>query len=125
MKENKQQPRQDRQTLNRLLELNDLNERAFAYHHYCLRKTEPMNEQFLENLEKTTNLLFDEAMEQMNWEPQHTVDQIVKRRENIQQLLGNHYLTKGCDSAEAMTARDHYRAFSQLDNKVVSKQFLR
>lgn len=112
MKENKRQAEKDPLTLNRLLELNDLNERAFIYHHYCLRKTEPMNEQFLENLEKTANLLFDEAMEQMNWEPQHTVDQIVKRRENIQQLLSNHYLTKGCNSAEGMTARDHYQAYS-------------
>ncbi len=125
MKENKRQPGKDRQTLNKLLKLNDLNERAFAYHHYCLRKTEPMNEQFLKNLEATANLLFDEVMEQMNWEPQRIVDQIVKRRESIQQQLGHHYLTKGCHSAEGITARDHYRAFSQWDKEIVSKQSLR
>jgi hypothetical protein len=109
--------------LNTLLELNDLNERAFAYHNYCLRKTEPMNEKFLENFKESLNLLFDECLT-TGWKPDYIVSQIVKRREQIQQTLSNYYLTKGCQSAEAVTAHDHYRAFSILDKEAVGRKGL-
>ena len=103
----------DNQNFNKLMYLNDLNERGFAYHQHCLRKTETMNEQYLENFEIAANLLFDETLNTTGLAPQYIVDKIVKRRKHIQHVLNNHYLTKGCQSEEARIARDHYRAFSQ------------
>lgn len=109
--------------LNTLLQLNDLNERAFAYHNYCLKKNELMNEKFLENFKEASNLLFDEFLT-IGWKPDYIVSQIVGRREQIQNSLSNYYLTKGCQSAEAMTAQYHYRAFSVLDKDAVGRKGL-
>ena len=100
--------------LNILVQLNDLNERAFAYHHYCLKKDEPINETFLDNLETTSNLLFDECKTVLKWKPEYIVSQVVKRREKIQEQLRSHYRSKGCRSSEAMAAYNHYQSFSRL-----------
>jgi len=59
----------------------------------------------------------------MGWKPEYIVSQVVKRRENIQHMLSTHYLTKGCQSAEAKSAQDHYRAFSELDTQTMQKRF--
>ncbi len=104
-------------TLNSMLELNDMNERAFAYHYHCLSKSEPMNEQFLKNFEVATNELFDECLKNQGMKPEYIVSTITKRREHIQQKLGVYYKTNGCDSPEAMAAKDHYRAFSLFGAK--------
>lgn len=101
------------ETLTEMLKLNDLNERAFAYHHYCLRETESMNPQFLKNFEIAINQLFDQALNTTDWEPQYIVDQVMDRRQYIQDTLRDYYQTQGCQSAEAITARDHYRALSR------------
>ena len=107
--------------LDALLQLNDLNERAFAYHQYCLNKTEPMNEVFLENFKLVANMLFDEALDTWGEPPEYTVSQILKRREDIQHTLDKLYMTKGCQFSEAWTARKHYRTFSQLNEEQVKK----
>lgn len=120
----KQEPRRtekDNMRLNTLMKLNDLNERAFAYHQFCLSKTEPMNEKFLENFKTSSNLLFDECLESLHWEPQYIVSQVLKRREQIQGGLKNYYLTKGCQSPEASVAQKHYRTFSQLNERQIKE----
>ena len=109
-----EQKAKNKAELNRLLNINDLNERAFAYHQYCLKKSEPLSEQFLKNFEITANLLYDELIYTYNWQPKYTVEQIVKRREYIQQTLSNHYLTKGCQSEEASMGLAHYRDYSSV-----------
>jgi len=107
--------------LDALLQLNDLNERAFEYHQHCLSKTAPMNEVFLENFELISNLLFDEALDMWGATPEYVVSQILKRREQIQHTLDKIYMTEGCQSSEAKTAQEHYRTFSQLDKEQVKK----
>ncbi len=102
--------------------LNDLNERAFAYHHYCLKEQEPLNERFLQNFKLGSDLLFNECVETLNWQPQYIVDHVVKRRNSIQQSLREYYQANGCSSGEAMAARDHYRAYSQLSAEEVKAQ---
>lgn len=120
----KQEPRRTEKNdirFNALMQLNDLNERAFSYHQFCLSKTEPMNEKFLENFKTSSNLLFDECLESLHWEPQYIVSQVLKRREQIQGALKNHYLTKGCQSPEASVAQKHYRTFSQLNERQIKE----
>lgn len=122
VRENMTYSPKDSSQLDALLQLNDLNERAFEYHQHCLRKTEPMNEVFLENFELVSNLLFDEALDMWGATPEYVVSQVLKRREQIQHTLDKIYMTKGCQSSEAKIAQEHYRTFSQL-NKEQAKKF--
>lgn len=102
-----------------LLKLNDLNERAFAYHQHCLASSEPMDEDFLKNFEITTNLLFDEGMETLGWKPEYISAQIIKRRDSLQGALNQYYQEKGCTSLEANAVQDHYSTFGNLNKNQI------
>lgn len=102
--------------LDSLLELNDLSERAFVYHQYCLKDIEPINETFMDNFKVTSDMLLDEAVYEMGMSPEFVVERILSRRKMIQQQLGEYYHSKGCHSLEGQTALKHYRAFSQPRN---------
>lgn len=97
----------------KLLQLNDLNERAFEYHQHCLKRDEPMNEQFMENFKIASNQLFDEAVGTMNMKPDVVVERVLARRQDIQTKLNYYYNSQGCHSPEGQIAQQHYRAFSQ------------
>jgi len=74
------------------MKLNDLNERAFAYHKHCLNDTEPMNEVFLENFEQVANMLLDESMNMFRQQrPEDIVRQILERRASMQNALDKVY----------------------------------
>lgn len=103
---------------NNLLELHDRSERAFMYHHYCL-KDEPVNERFMSNFKMTSNLLMDEAVANMKMSPQTVLQRVMSRRELIQQQLSEYYNSLGCQSDEAKTAKTHYRAFSEFSENQV------
>lgn len=105
--------RENRHRLNTLLRLNDLNEQAFAYHQTCLIKTEPMNEQFMENFKIVSNQLFDQSRATLNRKPELIVSELLERREYIQSQLTATLSTKGCLSAEALAAQKHYKAMGQ------------
>lgn len=107
----------------KLFQLNDMNERAFGYFDYCLKGREEMNGKFLQNMEITSNMLFDEVMETQGWQPEYAVDQIVKRREVIQDKLYYHYKVKGCLSEEAESAGQHYRMLSGTDATDIKAYF--
>lgn len=105
--------RENRHQLNTLLRLNDLNEQAFAYHQTCLIKTEPMNEQFMENFKIVSNQLFDQCRKTLKWEPEKIVSQLMERRKYLQNQSTANLSTNGCHSNEALMSQKHYRAMSQ------------
>ena len=99
--------------LEKLLEFNDLNERAFAYHQHCISKSEQMNPMFSENFEQGANLLLNTSIEVKGWKPEYAIAQILERREGAQNFLDVHYQENGCYSPEAFTAKKHYNFLSQ------------
>lgn len=103
----------------RLFKVNDLNEHAFAYYQYCLKKTEPINKKFLENMEYTVNQLLDLSVYKYGWKPEYAVQQILKRRTDIQQQLSEHYHIKGCHSLEGNNAEENYRFVSEITKKQI------
>lgn len=109
----------DSQRFDSLLALNDLNERAFEYHQFCLKDTEPMSAVFMDNYKLVANMLYDETVETIGWEPEFIVRQVLERRQKIQNLLNRHYRTEGCQSQEAMTARAHYLGLSQVGDNYI------
>ncbi|MCB9987849.1 MAG: hypothetical protein H6868_00790 [Rhodospirillales bacterium] len=122
---NKQAPPEttyaSQKTLDNMLKLSDLNERAFAYQQHCLQETEPMSEVFLDNFKATSDMLFDECIHTLKWPPDLVVSRVLERREHIQRLLDDTYSKEnGCDSEEAVIAGEHYRAFSQARKDSIS-----
>ncbi len=117
------QSRKKSERFYKLFQLNDMNERAFGYYDHCLKDHEDMNNNFLQNMELTSNLLFDEAVKMLGWQPEYTVSQILKRREQIQDKLYYHYKAKGCRSEEAETAVQHYRVLSGAKNADIKAYF--
>lgn len=101
---------------NNLLELHDRSERAFMYHHYCLKDT-PINDSFMRNFETISHLLLKEGGERMNMPPQIVVQRILNRRKVIQQQLSEHYHSLGCQSDEGKMAKTHYDAFGTFSEK--------
>jgi len=111
-----------KENFNVLMKLNDLNERAFAYHKHCLKNTEPMNEVFLANFEQAANMLFDESMNMFRQRrPEDIVRKILERRNSMQNTLDKIYRADGCQSSEAKTAQEHYSTFSQLGKEKVKQ----
>jgi hypothetical protein len=104
---------------NNLLEINDLSERAFVYYEYCLKKTEPINETFMENFRITSDMLLNEGVYNMNTPPELLVQRVLNRRKVIQQKLSKHYYSAGCQSNEGRIANAHYRAFSEMRKKEI------
>lgn len=103
------------QKLERILTLSDYSERAYAYHEFCVGNKEPMNDRFLENFKIISNMLLDEFIATLNWQPQYTVDQITERRRNIQRALLQHYQEGGCETPEAREAQGYYDMLGKQD----------
>lgn len=107
--------------LDRLAQLNDLNERAYAYHQHCLQKTEPINQKFMENFAFSANMLTNALMEIYNWNDEFAINQILQRRRNTQNTLTQHYNTKGCQSNEGQLAQQHYISFSNINQTEIRR----
>lgn len=105
---------EDTKRLQTLLALNDLNERAFAWHHYCMKNIEPLNPAFLANFRTVSDELFDQCQGTLGWKPDYVVGSVMKRRAHIQATLLDHYKAGGCQSAEAQAAQSHYLEFGRL-----------
>lgn len=112
----KQQKSSNFYTLHRL---NDFSERSFVYHQYCLKDKEPINENFLENMEFIANKLLDASVDKYGWKPEHAAQQILIRRKTIQQQLSEHYHTEGCYSLEGHESEQNYRTISKMTKKQI------
>jgi hypothetical protein len=110
----KKDAKENNMYFNNLLELNDLFERAFIYHQYCLQDKKSMNPIFMKNFEVISNLLLDEAVYKMKVSPEAAVKRIMDRREVLQQKLSEYYYSKGCQSEEGEIAHSHYNDYSQM-----------
>lgn len=108
---------------NNLLEINDLSERAFVYHQYCLKDGETINDAFMANFKTVSNLLLDEAVDHMKMPPELVVKRVLNRRKMIQQKLSEHYYSVGCQSDEGRIASAHYKTFSDMNEKQVKGLF--
>lgn len=104
--------KEDYTRLNYLLDLNDLSERAFVYHQFCLKDKEPMNANFMANFQIISDMVLDEAVDEKDIKPEFVVKRILDRRRNIHQQLSEHYHSKGCQSEEGMVAANYYRELS-------------
>lgn len=109
----------DHTRMDRLIELNDYSERIYAYHRYCIGRKEPIDPQFEQNFEIIVNLLFDEFMKTMRWQPDFTAEQIKGRRHNLQEQLRKHYSDNGCETPEAAEAKEYYRILSGQDRSSI------
>lgn len=98
--------------LERLIELTDYSERVYAYHEFCVTDGTPIDPRFEDNFKITVNLLFDEFIKSLRWDPAYAQSQIKERRKNLQNQLKAHYASSGCSSPEANEAKEYYRILS-------------
>ena len=70
--------------LERLIELTDYSERVYAYHEFCVTDSTPIDPRFEDNFKITVNLLFDEFIKSLRWDPAYAQSQIKERRKNLQ-----------------------------------------
>ncbi len=111
--------------LQSLLELNNLNERAFEFYQNCPTGKEPINQNFVKNYSYTSNLLFDEAMHETSLQADNIVHRITSRRTELQKDLKKYYQQEGCNSSEALMAGEHYKSLSHINTSQIDSYIIR
>lgn len=107
--------------LERLVELTDFSERVYSYHQYCVTDGTPIDPRFEDNFKTIVNLLFDEFVQSLRWQPDYALSQIKARRQSIQNQLKKHYAETGCSSPEAGEAKEYYRILSGQTHRSIEE----
>ena len=95
-----------------LLHLSDMNEYSLRYMKHCSK--DQVSPQFLQNYTYIANELLDESVVHSKMQPRYVTEQILKRRNFIGYNLDDAYRKNGCEAAEAVQGRDHYKYFTKF-----------